>query len=109
MSNSTWTIFPEIVSSQLIDVLDATNICDQKNEQIAKLVSRHLFSQTIQIVSKNAQLEEAVRDYVTETNELGFLLIRDLPIYALICPTFLEAFVKKGKVYGFSGKVFFFF
>ena len=104
MSNQLWTIFPEVVGSHLIDVLDATSICDQKNEQIAKLVSRHLFSQTIQIFSQNAQLEEAVRDYVAETNELGFLLIRDLPIYALICPYFLDAYVKKGKLYGLSGK-----
>lgn len=104
MSNQLWTIFPDVVSSQLVDVLDATSICDQKNEQIAKLVSRHLFSQTIQIVSESAQLKEAVRDYVAETSELGFLLVKNLPIYALIDPAFLSAYVKKGKLYGLTGK-----
>lgn len=102
MSNQLWTIFPDVVSSQLVDVLDATCICDQKNEQIAKLVSRHLFSQTIQIVSESAQLKEAVRDYVAETSELGFLLVKNLPIYALIDPAFLSAYVKKGKLYGLT-------
>lgn len=101
MSKSPWSIFPPGKSSYLV----YTYKCNEDEEPISitKLISRHLFCQTIQIVTQNAQLAQTIRNFVTETTELGFLLIKNMPVYALIDDRFLKSYLQNGKLYGLSG------
>ena len=101
MSNSMWSIFPATASSQRIDVIDSPHIRD--SARICHLASRTLFTQSIQFVSQDEQLFDKVRGFVANENDFGFVLIRDMPLYALISPYFINAYLQQGLIYGLSG------
>jgi len=106
MSNSTWTIFPPVSRSQVIDVLSAETVCEHDNVHMHKLLTRFLFPQCIQIVSESDNLFTSVCNILEESNDFAFLLLRDMPVYTLICPHFIDAFVRTGSLYGVSGWLF---
>ncbi|KAI2799152.1 Ribonuclease P protein subunit p40 [Blomia tropicalis] len=102
MTNSTWTTFKPMTSSKLVDILKTDTIYDDDNPQIDKLLKRHIYSHTIQILSEDETIVDTIRKFVIETNDLGFIFLRNMPIYALICPHFLNSYGQNGLLYGLS-------
>lgn len=104
MATSPWNAFPPIKSSKVIEVGEKfTSIFDHDNHLVTRLQSKLLFGQTIQFVSDNDRLAEQCRQFVIDTPELQFLVVKHMPISVLIEPLFLETFHKTGQVLGFSG------
>lgn len=97
-------------SSKLIEIIDKedTENSNEKfiNKRLKTIINHHLYCRTIQIISTNENIVNKVQNFLTDNEELGFLFVKNLPVFSLINSRFIEDFWNKGLLYGLSGIFF---
>ena len=101
MTDSYWSNFSPIPSSRLIRIADNDN-----DDEIDKIIDNHLYGRSIQIFSSNISLQQQVKNFLIDHNEMGFLFVKNLPIFLLIQDEFIQTYWNNGNVYGLSGEFF---
>ena len=99
MTDSYWSNFPPKSSSRLIKITD-------NDREIDTIIDNHLYGRSIQIFSENSQLQQQMKTFLINHNEMAFLLVKNLPVYLLIQDEFIRTFWNNGYVHGVSGKFF---
>nr|XP_027198140.1 ribonuclease P protein subunit p40-like [Dermatophagoides pteronyssinus] len=97
MTDSYWSNFSPIPSSRLIRIADNDN-----DDEIDKIIDNHLYGRSIQIFSTNILFQQQVKNFLVDHNEMGFLFVKNLPIFLLIQDEFIQTYWNNGNVYGLS-------
>lgn len=99
--------FKPVCSSRLIEIIDKedTKKDDKKfiNERLETIINRHLYCRTIQIISLDENIVNKINNFLINNEELGFLFVKNLPVFSLINSCFIKNFWDKGLLYGLSG------
>lgn len=95
-----WPKFPSAKCSLVIDILSKEDFLSE--EKLCQTIDCHYFSKVIQLISTNDELIGIVEQLLSSTKTLSYYLIKKIPVFVLIDKILINAFIKRGQLFGLS-------